>query len=289
VQGKETMNTSAVHLRRIWRLAAAVAAAALVLVPSASSMGQYADPAGDSGSAGDLTGITVANESSGQVIFHVNGNGLSSSPTMVTWLFIDSDANPQTGDTDVLGADYIFGVDDSSYWFGHFDGSDWVYQPNSTVTITGGVRGLMVSVNHTELANTSEFNFWARSMDETNRKIDDAPDDGTFNYSLPLQGAHILSALVQTTPGSGPQAGKPFSVTATGLTLPPDGRMVSVQPKPESYSCKATLKGRTLAGRGTGGCTWRMPKNARGKQLKVVLTVTYAGTTASFPYVFRVR
>jgi hypothetical protein len=252
-------------------------------------MGQYTDPSGDSGSAGDLTEITVASEASGQVIFHVNGNGLSSSPTMVTWLFIDSDANPQTGDIDVFGADYVFGVDDSTYWFGHFDGADWAYQPHSTVRITGGVRGLMVSVNHSELGNTSEFNFWARSMDQTNRKIDDAPDDGAFNFSLQLQGAHILSALVQTAPVSGPRAGKPFSVSVTGLKLPPDGRIVSVQPKPDSATCKATLRGRTLAGRGPGGCAWRIPKNARGKQLKVVLTVTYEGTTASFPYVFGVR
>jgi hypothetical protein len=288
VQGKDVMNAARKQFK--WALAAAtVAALALALVPAASSMGQYTDLSGDSGSAGDLTAIMVASDPSGQVIFHVNGNGLSSSPTMVTFLFIDSDANPLTGDTGVVGADYVFGIDDSTYWFGRWDGSDWVYNPHNTVRVSGGIRGLMISVNRSELGNTSEFNFWARSLDDTNRKVDDAPDDGAFNYSMSVGGVHIVSVLVATNPVSGPKAGKSFSLTPVGLKLPPDGRTISVPLKPDSYSCKATLKGRKLASLSSGRCTWRIPKNARGKPVKVVLTVTYQGTTASFPYVFTAR
>ena len=147
----------------------------------------------------------------------------------------------------------------------------------------------MISVNRSELGNSSELNFWAESYDETNKQWDDAPNNGMFNYSLQLQGVHILSALVQTAPVAGPKAGKSFALVPTGLKLPPDGSAAPVSPKPESYTCKATLKGRAVAGKGTGSCSWRLPKNARGKALKVVLTVTYQGTTASFPYVFTVR
>ena len=44
-----------------------------MLVPTASS-GTYADPAGDSGLAGDLTGVTVTGDSTGgQLVFRING------------------------------------------------------------------------------------------------------------------------------------------------------------------------------------------------------------------------
>jgi hypothetical protein len=282
------MDTSKKHLTRTLVTAAALLVA-LVLVPSASSMGQYADPAGDSGTAGDITSLAVTSDGSGQIFFRINGNGLSTSKTNLTWLLIDADANPQTGDSDSMGAEYVFGVDDDSYWFGRWDGSDWVDTSYATVRVTGGSRSLMISVNRSELGNTSELNFWAQAYDETNKRWDDAPDDGMFNYSLQLQGTHILGALVQTTPVAGPKAGKAFVLLPTALKLPANGGTALLAPKPDRYTCKATLNGRPVAGTGTGGCTWRLPKNARGNVLKVTLAVTYQGTTATFPYTFTVR
>jgi hypothetical protein len=270
-------------------LAAVAAAVALVLIPSASAKGQYADTVGDGGTAGDITSLNVTSDPSGQVFFRIDGNGLSSSSTNDTWLLIDTDANPLTGDLDSMGAEYQFGVDNDGYWFERWDGSDWVDTTYATVRVTGGSRGLMISVNRSELGNTSELNFWAEAYDETNKQWDDAPNDGMFNYSLQLQGVHILAALVQTAPVAGPKARRSFSLVPTGLKLPADGSAAPVSPRPDSYTCKATLKGRAVVGTGKGGCTWRLPKNARGKALKVVLTVTYQGTTASFPYVFTVR
>jgi hypothetical protein len=282
------MNATPKHQKRTLMAVAAVMVA-LVLVPSASSMGQYADPAGDSGTAGDITGLNVTSDPSGQIVFRIDGSGLSTSETNETWLLIDADANPSTGDPDSLGADYLFGVDNDTYWPARWDGADWVTNSYATARVSGGSRGLMISVNRSELGNTSELNFWAEAYDSVNKRWDDAPDDGMFNYSLKLQGVHILEALVQTTPVAGPKAGKSFVLLPTALKLPPDGSTSAAQPKPESYGCKATLKGRALAGTGTGGCTWRLPKNARGKTLKVVLTVTYQGTSVSFTYSFKVR
>jgi hypothetical protein len=281
------MQTSTKQLTRT--LLAAAFLVALVLVPSASSMGQYTDPSGDSGTAGDITGLTVTSTPNGQIFFGINGNGLSTSKTNVTWLVIDADANPSTGDPDGGGAEYAFVVDDDTYWFMRWDGSDWVDTSTATVRVMGGPRGLMISVNRSELGNTSEVNFWAQAYDETNKRWDNAPDDGMFNYSLQLQGVHILAALVQTTPAAGPKAGKAFTLVPAGLKLPPDGTTAAVTPRPDRYTCKATLNGRAVTGTGTGGCTWRLPKSARGKVLKVALTVTYEGTTASFPFSFRVR
>jgi hypothetical protein len=102
---------------------AAVLLAALVLAPGASP-GTYADKSGDSGSAGDLTGVVVAaDRASGQMIFRIVGSNLSTSSNDLTILFIDSDANPATGQVNLLGADYVFAVDDTSYEFDHWTGT----------------------------------------------------------------------------------------------------------------------------------------------------------------------
>lgn len=282
------MNAS--RKRSKWAVsAAAVAALALVLVPAASSTGLYTDASGDSGTAPDISGVTVAGDkASGQLLFRINGTNLASSPDLPTILFIDSDANPVTGDISSLGADYVFGVDDTSYGFWRWDGSNWFPTSYGTVRVTGNSRGIMISVNRSELGNASKFNFSAESLDVTSRASDAAPDDGMFNYAFEADGPEIVSVDLQTIPTAGPKAGKRFVVTPTALRLPPDGRMSPTPPKPESYTCRATIKGQPLAGSGTGTCTFRIPKKARGKQLKVVLTVTYQGVTKSFDFAFRV-
>src|SRR5262245_961198 len=129
------MNTHT-RIKRLGLLAAAVGA--LILVPSAVSQTgpQYGDATGDSASAGDVSGVTVlGDKTSGQLVFRVTGSNLSTSEDMITVLFIDSDANPTTGNLSWNGADYLLGVDDSSYDFRHWNGSDWVDTPYSTVRV----------------------------------------------------------------------------------------------------------------------------------------------------------
>jgi hypothetical protein len=278
--------------RRGWLPAFAGAALLLVLVPAASAaqgQTQYPDAAGDNGSAPDVTGVTVASDrTSGQILFRITGTNLSPSADFPTFLFIDSDANPATGDTGWNGADYAFYVDSDSYDFSHWDGSQWADTSYATVHVTGGGNSLLVSVNKCELGNTSEFNFSVDTLDAANKTWDDAPDLGTFNYSLAAAGPDIVGMLLQTKPTFGPKAGKQFVLSPLGLKLPPSGAVVDVLAKPDSYTCRATLKGRALSGGGTGGCTYQLLKTARGKQLKVVLTVTYEGATKSFSFPFRV-
>jgi len=269
-----------------------VAALALALVPAASSQGgpPYGDETGDGSSAGDLTGITVlGDKASGQVIFRVSGANLSTSPQMLTLLFVDSDANPETGNQNWAGADYVFAVDDSTYEFDHWDGQDWAQTSYSTVRVNGGGSNVTISVNRSELGNSSEFNFTARTLNTDTDATDDAPEFGMFNYSLDAGGPDIQGVMLQTKPSFGPRAGKPFVVQPIGLKLPPDGAPISILPHPDTYSCRATLAGRAVRGSGAGGCTLRIAKrNTRGKSLRVVVTVTYEGATKSVPYTFAV-
>jgi hypothetical protein len=267
----------------------AVLMAALVLVPSAAS-GNYTDPAGDSGAAGDITSVTVVGDKgSGQVVFRIGGSNLATSETNLLFLTIDSDANPLTGDLTDNGSDYWFGMDDSTYGFEHWDGSRWVDSPDLTVRITGGPSGIMVSVNRSELGNTVDFNFAASTFNLSDRTSDQGPNDGAYNYSLDVNGPQINSVDVKTTPSVGPRAGKRFVVVPTGLKLPPDGRAIATPVLPESYTCVAKLGARQLTGSGTGGCSIAVPKKkARGKRLTVQLTVTYQGATKVIPLTFKV-
>jgi hypothetical protein len=264
--------------------------AALLLVPAASS-GTYSDPAGDSGAAGDLTGVTVmGDKNGGQVVFRISGTNLASSLTNVLILRIDSDANPLTGNLAANGADYSFIIDGEGYWFDRWDGSHWVATSYATVQITGNTSGLMISVNRSELGNTSAFNFEAATLAfGSTSGFDAAPNDGAFNYSYEYNGPDILSVDVQTAPSAGPKAGKKFVVTSTGLKLPPSGATSTTPLLPESYTCTAKLGARTLIGTATGKCTFSIPKKkARGKRLTVVLTVSYQGVTKSVPLTFKV-
>jgi hypothetical protein len=231
----------------------------------------------------------LGDRSSGQIVFRVSGSGLSNAPNQVTFLYIDSDANPLTGDVDSDGADYAFGVDSDGYDFAHWNGSSWADTPYSTVRIccVGGGSSLMISVNRSELGNTSSFNFSADTWNRDARSGDDAPDFGMFNYSFDAGGPDIQAIMVTTAPSFGPRAGKTFVVTPVALKLPPNGVPISILPTPESYSCKATLAGRAVARTGTGGCTMRIAKKkTRGKKLNVVVTVIYQGATKSVPFTF---
>jgi len=279
----------ALRLKRAGPIAAALTAA-LVLVPIASS-GTYTDPAGDSGSAGDITSVSVAGDKgTGQLVFKITGTNIASSTTNLLFLDIDSDANPLTGDITDGGADYSFYVDDTSYGFGHWDGTHWIATPDLSVRVNGGTSQILISVNRSELGNTSMFNFFAWSLDVTNRLFDNAPNDGAFNYSFEANGPQIDSVDVQTTPSAGPKAGKKFVIVPTGLKLPPDGRTSTSAILPESYSCTAKLGARKLAGSARGGCTIAVPKKkARGKKVTVQLTVVYQGTTKVVPLTFKVR
>ncbi len=209
-------------MKRAGPVVAAAIAAMLVLAPAASPAGSYTDPAGDNATAGDITGLTVSGDkSSGQLAFRLTGN-LAISDTVPLLLFIDSDANPMTGNIMDVGADYIFAVGSDGYDFEHWNGVDWVDTPFATVRVFGSSQAITISVNKSEIGNTSDINFWAESFDSVGKKWDDAPNDGAFNYSLDSDGPLINSVDLQTEPTTGPKAGKKFVVTPTALHLPPD-------------------------------------------------------------------
>jgi len=279
----------ALRPKKTMGLIAAALTAALILVPTASS-GEYTDPSGDSGTAGDIVSVTVAGDkASGQLLFRITGTNIASSETSPLFLDIDSDANPLTGDITFNGMDYEFGVDNSSYGFSHWNGSAWVATPDLSVQVSGSTSQILISVNRSELGNASMFNFFAFSFNVTDRVFDLAPNQGAFNYSFDTNGPQIISVDVKNTPAAGPKAGKRFVIVPTGLKLPPDGQLTPPTILPQSYSCTAKLGAKKLA-TGSGVCSIAIPKKkAKGKRLTVLLTVNYQGATKVVPLTFKVK
>jgi hypothetical protein len=277
------------RLKKSRGLIVAALMAALILVPTALS-GDYTDPSGDSGTAGDITSVTVTGDKpSGQLVFRISGTNIASSETSPIILEIDSDANPLTGDLTLNGSDYEFDVDNTSYGFFHWNGSDWVATPDLSVQVLIGTGQILISVNRSELGNTSIFNFFNLSINVTDLVFDGAPDRGAFNYSFDANGPQIISVDIKKNPAAGPKAGKRFVIVPTGLKLPPDGQLTPPAILPTSYSCTAKLGAKKLA-TGTGVCSIAIPKKkAKGKRLTVQLTVVYQGATKVVPLTFKVR
>ena len=278
--------------RRLLVLAAAFAAATLVLAGSASGTGKYTDASGDNGSAPDVTGATVDSGPNGQLVFRIGITNLPASGDVQAVLLVDSDANPATGRLDMGGVDYVFVSDrsDHTWGFAHWTGSSWDWNtPWSTAAVLAFSNALVVTVNRSELSNTSQLNFGVVTVtgDGGSGNVDLAPDLGLWNYDLQAQGPDIKGIQVATKP-SVPKARKTFAVTVTGLQLTPTGNPLA-SAQPESYSCTAKLAGRALAGSGQGGCTFKLPKKARGKTLVVAVTVEYQGATKTVEFPFKVK
>jgi hypothetical protein len=276
---------------RVVALAAVLATAAFALAGSAGATGKYTDKTGDGGTTFDITGAQVASDASGQITFRIDVSSITAGD--VIGLFVDSDANPLTGDVRAGGADYLFLMipSEKAYSPEHWNGSDW--DDNFTrlsLRVALSSTGVLVMMNRSELGNTSQLNFWAVSVagDGGPGKVDVAPDDGVWNYDLAAGGPDIRQVLVQTTPAAGPRVGKAFSVKVTAIGLPQTNVAGAVQP--ESSKCTAKLGGKRLAGSGTGGCTFWIPKKkSKGKQLVVTVSVTYEGATKSIQLPFTVK
>lgn len=272
-------------------LLAVTSAIALTGAGSAGAVGKYPDAAGDGKGSADLTGVSVASDAFGQIVFTINTAADPLAGDGWTVLVMDTDANPATGAPNFLGAEYLIDLAEGGYGFGRWTGSDWDWStPYTTVRVRANANSVMFSFNRSELGGTTSINFYARSGrgDPSLGQMDDAPDDGSFNYTLAAGGPDIREVGVKTTPDSGPRAGRPFVVQATSLALPVvpgDG----LSPQPDAYACTAKLGAKALRGTGIGKCTFAIPKQAKGKKLSVSLTASYQGASKTVQFVYKVR
>jgi hypothetical protein len=220
-----------------------------------------------------MTQLIVSNDAAGNITFAFTiPNRTTFAPTDTLVIIFDTDKNASTGNT---GVDYGIVVTASGARLLHWNGSTFVPSPQTTLTTAN--NGLTITANRSELGNTTGFNFGAETL-VGSTPSDIAPDTGVWTYDLALK--PVLNTLAARFSPAKPRHGHVFRLVATQLRLE-DGSVV----KADSITCVATLNGKRLGGR----CAWRIPANARGKRLVVVLTAHYQGATATFtPWRFRV-
>lgn len=154
----------------------------------------FADPAGDSGTAPDITGLSVGNDQTGDYQFAVTF-ATDYATNAYFGLYVDTDKNPATGDPNADGADYAIFDDHASHSFevDSWNGTDWATASDQTAsfTIAQDSRSLTIAINKSELGNTTDFNFFVLSGDGTDPNAhvyDDAPSgSGTFAYTYQQQ------------------------------------------------------------------------------------------------------
>ena len=266
-----------------------VAAAALVLgLPAAARAAplSFNDPGGDNAAAADIGAVTVDSAADGFISLKASIASLPQvgQPGFVLVVF-DTDRNGATGS--LMGGDYVFIFDFSTAGWGmrRWNGTEYVDAGGDSVAIIGG-GSLEVKVGPASLGGAKAFNFVivAASGEVETAQIDAAPDSGRWFYEAKAPVVTVDTIAAKFVP-SPPKAGAVFQAPLVRLKLS-DGKTVLAA----GYRCVAQLAGKLLRGTGTGSCTFRIPKNARGKRLRVTLFVTYNGVTDEFDaYVFKVR
>lgn len=244
------------------------------------------DPAGDSNGAPDITRVTVANSLDGLLLFVIQvGNRDAIVANDRVSLLIDSDQNAQTG-AQTGGIDFIIRIDGTAQQIVLARWNGTAFEFAAVTSLRGGWGpGYVVGINRAELGNTTGFDFLVLTSlaDGAENQVDFAPEseDGRYTVSAP----HIASITPRFPPVT-PTAGRTLRLNGVQLTFETEETAAAA-----SFSCRATLAGKRLRGTGPGGCTFKLPKTAKRKQLVITVTATPAGGRAqTFPaYRFRVR
>lgn len=267
-------------------LAAAVAVLALAGAGTALADANFSDPAGDSGGAPDIGDVVVLNDAFGEIVFLVELKNVADklAADQFVEVAIDSDRNGDTGEN---GWDYVFSFDgsDQTGGLGRWNGTEWDYSTPQTTVDVAVVQGVAIFVvNKSDLGDTGSFDFYVWSQQysgEQELARDDAPDgDQSWSYAVVAKKFGIGFGKPTSKPVA-PVAGKRFAVSAVV------GRTDSIAPvEGAKVTCKATVGGKPVAARGSfkdevATCTLTPPKKSKGKLLKLTITATYNGATAT--------
>lgn len=308
----------ATSVRRVMPVAAGLLAAlALATFSGSASAGRdgastwtahFTDAVGDGGAAPDLLTVEFTGDAAAKTVtFQVAAKGaLPSADALerVVSVWIDADKNRSTGDP-ADGTEYLlqFWTDpaepDGWAWFvGRWENGDWHSIDSSAVSF-GGLANMSWTVSAADLGGATSFAAYvvADTEDAAGAVMgrDVAPDSGEYLFDMagptltettfvkPVIGN---AATVPATPVAGRRLSVSFPVRAAGDQTKPlaNGTMTS----DVSMAGKVVPRTASLR-RGIARLSFVVPANARGKQLKVKVTVKAAShedepsTYATFP------
>jgi hypothetical protein len=269
--------------RSIAGLAAAAVALVAIQAGSAAPLTTYADATGDSGTAADITSITVTNDDAGTLTFKLS---IANRPAALNaddliGFGIDSDRNAQTGDSD--GVEYLLLIGSTGSGIIKWDGTDYVAYTHGPVSGSYAAGVVQLSIGKADIGGGAAFDFYAVAFagDETTAADDLAPENGIYTYTLTAP-VKVDAADAFFTPAA-PKAGALFGVSRVVVYLT-DKSSARVA----AYSCTAKLAGKAL--KPVSRCKWRLPATAKGKKLVVTVSLVYKGEGGTItPYAFKVR
>ncbi len=280
---------------------------ASTIAAAASNTTSYQDSSGENPAAPDITTLTVSNNDVGVISFKINiPNRPQLTQDMLFLLFADTDANPQTGDPESLGADYVIQVFGGEAALFRWDGSDFTRRagdPPATSLIFGYQSGITITISAAELGNTKRFGFAAiviggvaidpvtGDLDFTNSVSDVAPAAGAglYQYEVKITPPTLVVRKLAPTPAK-PTAGKAFTLrlvaarSDTGAVV--QNGKVSCVGRVGNARLKAQVQ-RVVAGAAT--CTWKIPAKAKRKTFRGSVAVVFEGLKASQGYASKVR
>jgi hypothetical protein len=267
----------------------AAAATLVLLAPltAGAAPSSYTDPTGDNGSSADIGTVTVDTSTDGfLVVKPVVANLPALGQTGFVVVVLDTDRNGSTGA--LVGGDYavVFATADASFGMLRWSGSEYVEHTGDVQAVVGS-GSIELRVRPAAIGGATTFNFVVFAQSAVEDEIDAAPDVGTWFYEQPKPPPPPVTAesVEATFVPAAPRAGRTFRPSAVRLALS-DGRTI----RASKYRCAARLGGRTIRGTGKGGCTFALPRNAKGKRLRVTLFAAHAGGAEKVkPYVFKVR
>jgi hypothetical protein len=300
-------------------LAIAVAVVALPTVASGALSGTsaptlvaansttYQDSSGENPAAPDITTLTVSNTDAGVISFKINiPNRPQLAQDMLLLVFVDTDANPQTGDPDSLGADYVIQIFGGEAAFFRWDGSDFTRRagdPPATSLIFAYQGGVTITISAAELGNTKRFGFAVIAisgiaidpatgdLDFTNSVSDVAPSAGAGLYAYEVRITPPTLVVKKLTPAPArPTAGRAFTLrlvaarSDTGAAVQ-NGRVTCVG-RVGNARLKAQIQG--VIG-GASVCAWQIPPTAKGKTFRGSVAVVFEGLKAAQSYAGKVR
>lgn len=257
-----------------------VALSAGLALPAVGSSSRYVDASGENATAPDVTVVIAGPIADGRIEIVAEGTGLPGFGEAGAYLFVfDTDRNAATGA--LFGAEVIIGVDPETLQVFRlqWDGSAYQAVEGSTpIRVLFGAERGGIAINPVELGGAQTFNF-AVLVARGEIAVETTDLAGPWPYPNELE--EVQASFSAKTP----RASAVFRVTGARVKLTNDEVVQA-----ETFTCSATLAGKRLRGTGNGGCTFKIPKTARRKQLKINIAARYGGEDSTFqPYTFRVR
>ena len=280
-------------MRRMLLLMAALATLVLVATSGATADSSYTDPAGDGKGGPDVTAVAITNDAAGVVTMKITATGLSNTGLVV---FMDTDLNGKVADT--AGKAVMLAIPGTGVVvpmaFG-FDASENLTPITLPVSMraTATATDVTLVFAKTDLGVDQGFGFWIGGVTPSDDLGDEAPDDGLWVYVITTPPPPAAPAAVKPVIGA-PTATAAIAGKQMTVTFPVKRSDNGAPLLKGTMTCDPSVSGKALAHResfaaGKAKLVFTVPKAAKGKLLKVKVTISSSGLAATKIATFKVR